>query len=412
MIAIQTDITRIVKETLRERGVDSTDQEFILNLFDSALAIFEEGSILTPERIGEIAEDISINLLDHHHLLTLLRQKTAELDALKNLSLHLSSSLDLNTILKAVVSDAVELHQDTRTAHIFLYDESEDKIYFGAALDETGLKEKSYSPPRQSGLTYQVARKGQRIVVPDMRNHPIYENTPKGWTGSIVGIPLKIEGNVVGVMNISRTNTGEFSEASLRLLELLADQAAIAISNARLHAQVSQQAKSDTMTGLPNRRALDERLDVEINAAHRTGYSFVTVMMDLDGFKEVNDSYGHPVGDQVLRTVFNYLNTGVRTSDFLARYGGDELTLVLTQSDLSAAVLVTEKLTEKLKNFAYSLPDGKKLNLGMSGGIALYPVHGRTPTELLRAADQALYRAKKYNRGGFEIATPPTGQLG
>ncbi len=166
------------------------------------------------------------------------------------------------------------------------------------------------------------------------------------------------------------------------------------------------------MTGLPNRRALDERLEAEINLSHRTGYSFVAAMMDLDGFKEVNDNYGHPVGDQVLRTVFNYLNTGVRSSDFLARYGGDELTLVLTQSDLTAAKLVTEKLIEKLKNFSFTLPDGKKLKIGMSGGIALYPVHGRTPSELLRAADQALYRAKKYNRGGFQIATPPTGQLG
>ncbi len=411
MIAIQTDITRIIKETLRERGVEAADQELILNLFDSTLAIFEQGSNFPPEKIEEIAEDLSANLLDQHFLLAILRQQTAELDALKRLSIHLSSSLDLNTILRAVVSDAVELHQDTRTAHIFLYDKSEDQLLFGAALDETGFKTKSYSPPRKDGLTYRVAHGGERIVVPDMQDHPVYENAPKEWTGSIVGIPLKIEDQVVGVMSISRVNTGEFSEASLRLLELLASQAAVAISNARLHAQVSQQAKSDTMTGLPNRRALDERLETEINTAHRTGYPFVAVMMDLDGFKEVNDNYGHPVGDQVLRTIFNYLNTGVRSSDFLARYGGDELTLVLTQSDIAAAKLVTEKLTEKLNKFTFSLPDGKKLKIGMSGGIALYPVHGRTPAELLRAADQALYRAKKYQRGSFAIATPPTGRL-
>ncbi len=412
MIAIQTNITRIIKETLRERGVEPADQELILNLFDSALAIFKEGSDFTPERIDEIAEEISENLLKHHHLISILRQQTAELDALKKLSLHLSSSLDLNTILRAVVSDTVELHQDTRTVHIFLYDKNEDQLQFGAALDETGFKEKSYAPPRQNGLTYRVARGGQRIIVPDMQKHRIYEGAPKEWTGAIIGIPLKIDEQVVGVMSISRVNTGDFSEATLRLLELLADQAAIAISNARLHAQVSQQAKSDTMTGLPNRRALDERLETEISTAHRTGYPFATVMMDLDGFKEVNDNYGHPVGDQVLRTLFSYLNTGVRTSDFLARYGGDELTLVLTQSDLSAAKLVTEKLSERLRNFLFTLPDGKRLEIGMSGGIALYPIHGRTPSELLRASDQALYRAKKYRRGGFEIATPPTTDLG
>jgi diguanylate cyclase (GGDEF)-like protein len=133
--------------------------------------------------------------------------------------------------------------------------------------------------------------------------------------------------------------------------------------------------------------------------------------MDLDGFKFVNDKYGHPVGDRVLRTLFNYLAQGLRTSDFLARYGGDELTLVLHKSDLPATKLVTDKITEKLQEFIFALPDGTKLNIGMSGGIALYPIHGQTSSQLLRAADEALYRSKKHERGSFTIANPPTGQL-
>ena len=188
------------------------------------------------------------------------------------------------------------------------------------------------------------------------------------------------------------------SQHDLRLLELLAEQAAIAISNARIHAKVSKQAKSDTLTGLPNRRALDERLEEEILAAHRTGHPFATVMMDLDGFKEVNDKYGHPVGDQVLQRLFTYLAQGLRTSDFLARYGGDELTLILHQSDMPATKLVTDKLVEKLQKFSFTLPDGEKLNIGMSGGIALYPIHGQTASQLLRAADAALYNANKHQR--------------
>lgn len=194
-------------------------------------------------------------------------------------------------------------------------------------------------------------------------------------------------------------------------MEILAEQAAIAISKARLHAKVSRQAKQDTMTGLPNRRALDEHLEEELALAHRTGYPFAVVMMDLDGFKEINDNYGHPVGDQVLRTVFNYLNIGLRSNDFLARYGGDELTLVLSKSDMNVATIVTDKLNERLRKFNFPLPDGKNIEVGMSGGIAIYPMHGREPSQLLRAADQALYRAKKYNRGTFKMATPPTGKL-
>ena len=127
-------------------------------------------------------------------------------------------------------------------------------------------------------------------------------------------------------------------------------------------------------------------------------------MMDLDGFKAVNDTYGHTIGDEVLKLVFSQMARGVRNTDFLARYGGDELTLILTQSDMSSAMVVTEKVVEGMKKLKYTFPDKKRLKLGISGGIALYPVHARNASDLLRAADAALYQAKKHKRGTFQIA--------
>lgn len=413
MTPIKNEINRIIKETLRERGVTSVDQEFIINLFDSILATLGVNSNLTTDDTVSIRKKIASDLLDNHHLLIMLRQQTAELDALRRLSLHLSSSLDLSTILKTVVSDAMDLFENSRTAHIFLYNAEEDSLEFGAALDESGLeKTKAFAEPRRGGLTYMVAREAQQIIVEDMRVHPLYKDTPTEWRGSILGIPLKFDSVVVGVMNISRAATGNFPEAELRFLDILAEQAAVAISNARIHARVSKEANSDRLTGLPNRRALDEHIEEELLSAYRTGHSFATVMMDLDGFKEVNDKYGHPVGDKVLDILFNYLAQGLRTSDFLARYGGDELTLVLHQSDMASTKLVTDKMLEKIKKFVFTLPDGSKLDIGMSGGIALYPIHGQTASQLLRAADEALYRAKKRQRGTFLIAAPPTAMLG
>ena len=411
MTPMRTEAKRIIQETLRERGIDTLEQDFNINLFDSVMATLNLGNNLKTEDMGRFREEIANNILSNHQLLSILRQQSAELDMLRRLSIHLSSSLDLTTILKTVVSDAMDLLDDSRTAHIFLYNHEEDLVEFGAARDKNGSKNKSYANPRKDGLTYRVARGGKQIIIPDIRNHPIYEDAPSEWHGSILGIPLKYEKNVVGVMSISRASTGEFSEENLRFLNLLAEQAAIAISNARIHAQVSKQAKSDTLTGLPNRRALDEHLEEEIRSAHRTGHSFATIMMDLDGFKYVNDNYGHPVGDRVLYILFNYLAQGLRTSDFLARYGGDELTLVLHKSDLPATKLVTDKIIEKLKKFTFRLPDGEKLSIGLSGGIALYPIHGQTASQLLRAADEALYRSKKHERGSFNIAKPPTGKL-
>jgi diguanylate cyclase (GGDEF)-like protein len=102
---------------------------------------------------------------------------------------------------------------------------------------------------------------------------------------------------------------------------------------------------------------------------------------------------------------------GVRTTDFLARYGGDELTLILSQTEVASVQIVTEKIIEGMKKFKYRLPDGKRLKLGISGGIALYPLHARSGPDLLRAADAALYRAKRHHRGTFELAQGITGPL-
>jgi len=339
----------------------------------------------------------------------MLKQQTDELDALKELSINLTSSLDLPDVLDAVVSEAMRLIENARDVNIFLY--KNHRLSFGAALDADGTRNRPWSKPRSNGLTYTVAREGEMIIVENMQDHSLFQNVPNHWIGSIIGIPLKVGQTVVGVMNLSRSTIGGFSASELRLLSLLSDQAAVAISNASLHQMISRQAYSDTLTGLPNRRALDERLEEEVSAARRNNYSFAVIMMDLDGFKLVNDTYGHAVGDDVLRLVFGQMARGVRTTDFLARYGGDELTLILSQTEMSSALIVAEKITEGMKKLKFKLPDGKRLKLGISGGIALFPVHARSGPDLLRAADAALYHAKKFQRGTFEVARGITGPL-
>lgn len=363
----------------------------------------------TLQEAREILKQGDLTPVERERLLNLLEEQAAELNALKTLSVNLTSSLDLPTILDAVVHEAMRLIANSRTAHIFLY--LHGQLQFGASLTSEGLQNRVFSQPRQNGLTYTVARRGEAIVIEDMSNHPLYENAPPEWSGSIVGIPLKMGKQVLGVMNLSRTKTGPFSPAEMRLLSLLADQAAIAISNAHLHQTISHKAYTDTVTGLPNRRALDERLEVEVRKAWQTHMRFAVIMMDLDGFKKVNDTYGHDFGDRVLRAVFNAISVTVRATDFLARYGGDELTLLLSQSDQSAAKLVTDKIVESLQKFKMATPNGKPLQLGISGGIAIYPTHGKNASELLRAADAALYDAKKHHRGTFVLARQPTGPL-
>jgi diguanylate cyclase (GGDEF)-like protein len=393
------------RNILEAEGGSQSDKESVIKLLDILAASFEKFSPEDNESIQIVARE----LIDNWSLLATLKQQTDELDALKKLSINLTSSLDLPDVLDAVVSEAVRLIENARDVNIFLY--KNHKLSFGAALDADGTRNRPWAKPRANGLTATVAREGETIIVEDMKNHPLFQHVPTDWIGSIIGIPLKVGSTVVGVMNLSRSTLGGFSSSELRLLSLLSDQAAVAISNASLHQMISRQAYSDTLTGLPNRRALDERLEEEVLSARKNNYSFAVIMMDLDGFKAVNDTYGHSVGDDVLRLVFGQMARGVRTTDFLARYGGDELTLILSQTELMSAQIVTEKIIEGMKKLKYRLPDGRRLKLGISGGIALYPVHARSGPDLLRAADGALYHAKRYQRGTFEIAQGLTGPL-
>jgi two-component system cell cycle response regulator len=296
----------------------------------------------------------------------------------------------------------MQLVKDAHDAHIYLF--QDERLVFGASLNIDGEKNVQYAEPRVDGLTGTVAREKKRIIVEDMTHHPLYKDVPNAWQGSIIGIPLLMGTRVIGVMNLARTSPGEFNQSEIRLLTLLADQAAIAIINARLHEAVSQQARSDVLTKLPNRRALDERLDKAISHSISSGNPFCAVMMDLDGFKLINDSYGHEIGDEVLKQVAKLMEKSLRSTDFLARYGGDEWTLILSETNLTQAQVVIQKIQNGLRNNPIHLPDRKTTYMGITGGIAIYPEHAGSAPDLIRAADEALFRAKKTSRGQFLVA--------
>ncbi len=387
-----------VRKRLEKKGLTPEASESLLGLLSALMTTITTDTSRDESLMMCLADAMA----DSSSLLILIQQQAAELDALKRITFNLTTSLDLQAVLNGVVEEAMRLVKDADDAHIFLY--QDQKISFGASLQADGKQNELYAEPRPEGLTYQVARTGEMLVIEDMQKHPLYQTAPDTWSGSIIGIPLKIGGRVIGVMNMARTRTGEFTQSEIRLLALLADQAAIAIINARLHTAVSHQARSDMLTGLPNRRALDERLDDEIKRSARSGRVFCVIMMDLDGFKQVNDTYGHDVGDDVLRQVARSLQENLRTSDFLARYGGDELTLVLSETDLNQAEVVVEKINRNLDNLVLQLPEGSTTALGISGGIAIYPKHAQNAPGLLRAADEALYHAKRSGGGSFQVA--------
>jgi two-component system, cell cycle response regulator len=393
-----TGALREARLRLAKNSVPLDEQDRVLELLNLFLTIMDEPAT-QEEALSKRLVDV---VADNGKLLLIIERQAAELDALKRITLNLTSSLDLHLVLDGVVFEAMQLVKDAHDAHIYLFQDG--KLVFGASLLDNGEKNIQYSEPRPNGLTATVAHEKKTLVVEDMTTHPLFEDVGNKWKGSIIGIPLQMGTRVVGVMNLARSRAGEFNQSEIRLLTLLADQAAIAIINARLHEVVSRQAMSDTLTQLPNRRALDERLDKAITNAIYTGHPFCAVMMDLDGFKLINDTYGHEVGDGVLRKVAKIMQKSLRSTDFLARYGGDEWTLILPDTSIAQAQIVISKIQNSLQINPIQLPDGSLTSVHLSGGVAVYPEHADSAAGLIRAADEALYRAKKTGRGSFLAA--------
>ncbi|MCI0475786.1 MAG: GAF domain-containing protein, partial [Anaerolineales bacterium] len=169
------------------------------------------------------------------------QQRAVELETVHSAGLGLTSTLDLTTVLENILQSTFRLSPDAKDAHIFLY--RNERVQFAASLWTDGRKDQQFAEPRANGLTYTVARRGETAVISDMSTHPLFADAPHLWGGAIIGLPLKIGARVVGAMNVAYQDARTFSKNELRVLELLAGQAAIAIENARLFDETKQRAE-------------------------------------------------------------------------------------------------------------------------------------------------------------------------
>jgi diguanylate cyclase (GGDEF)-like protein len=193
----------------------------------------------------------------------------------------------------------------------------------------------------------------------------------------------------------------EYTPSEVNVYFTMATQAATALENARMVEQLRQAADIDQVTGVNNHRYLQERLKQEAARSSRTGAPFSVLMIDLDGFKAVNDKHGHADGDRVLRTVASDLKLAVRTQDIVARYGGDEFVVLMPDTDEVQAKAVAVRVVEGVRDRRHALGDGADVTVTASAGLAIYPEDGRTPKLLLQAADLAMYAVKR--SGGSDV---------
>jgi diguanylate cyclase (GGDEF)-like protein len=211
-------------------------------------------------------------------------------------------------------------------------------------------------------------------------------------------LPLRKEGEApIGALTVANRKPHAFSRQKQELLELIAAQVAIKIDLAQAHEKINNMAITDSLTGLANHRAFMHGFEIMINRTQRNESMLALLMCDVDLFKGINDRYGHPFGDQVLKQVAERLGQNVRVIDLAARYGGEEFVILLEDSDRAGAQIMAERLRKQVE----SLPlhhHYEKVRVTISIGIAVYPTDGEGIQKLIDCADQALYHAKASGR--------------
>lgn len=251
-----------------------------------------------------------------------------------------------------------------------------------------------------AGVTGAVVRDNKAVVVHDVTEDPNYlafwGEAPR--EGSFAAFPILHQSNLLGILTVTRPATAPLGEGPIRLLDAVADQAALAIRHAQLFEELRALSTTDELTGLPNRRLLARRLDHEIDRTRRSNKSISILAIDIDMFKHLNDTCGHPTGDAALRGVAEGLLHAVRRVDTVARVGGEEFVVLLPETDLAEACRVAEKLRQQIEETPLpggpTQPGGK---LTISVGVASLRAD-EDGAGVLARADEALYSAKRRGR--------------
>ena len=362
------------------------------------------GSPVMPaaEQMAQDRENTSFAAYDQ------IRNAHREVYALYEIARTFGSSLEVKNTLSVLV-DKVGQIVPFDTCVVYLYDEVKGYATAALAMGRNAdlLQEKCVAPGEGvTGFALSNRRPVNRIH-PSLDFADVKLPADNDYS-AMASLPLFKDDLLLGALSVYSTSLKEYSDDQLRLLETVTRLASDALANAVNHARAESNALTDSLTSLPNARRLHVRFEEEVSRARRTGNPFQVIMLDLDDFKLVNDTFGHKVGDRMLREVAGLVHAQLREYDFLARYAGDEFVAIVNDATVEQVEELRERIERIVSDFSIEVRSQGRARVGISVGSAVYGVDGDTLDQLLVAADQAMYRAKSNHKTGvFRAATKP-----
>src|SRR5499433_1990130 len=332
-------------------------------------------------------------------------RQAQELHIFHDVAKALTSSLVLDSILQTIMEKMAEYFRPD-TWSLLMVDEQKMELYFAIAVGKASEALKNVRLKVGEGIAGHVAKYGEKLVVPDVRADQRFakriDQMTRWETQSIICMPVRSKLRVLGVIQLVNVDLAHFSHEEEFFLQALCDYAAIAIENARSVEKIQELTITDDCTGLYNARHLYKTLEQEVYRSSRFGYEFSVLFIDLDHFKQVNDTYGHLVGSKLLAEIGYLIKAQLRLLDFAFRYGGDEFVVLLPQTSKDSALVVARRLRDSLRSSAFCKEEG--LNVRASMGLATYPHDAKSPHDIIRQADEMMYMVKNSTRDNIGIA--------
>lgn len=332
-----------------------------------------------------------------------ISERIHELSAMLEVSYALNSILNYQQLLEYTIDMALNVTKAERGS-IILFNENSQKFEMVVSR-KMGDKEVNKEMRTSQSLIRKCFESGETIVITDTNLDKEVADKKSIVLNQIKCValtPLKYNLSIIGVLYLdSRIKPEIFKERDQELLKFFAGQASLAINNSRL----LHLATTDGLTELTNHRSFLQRLLEEFYRAKRYNLNLSLIMMDLDNFKQLNDTYGHPAGDTILKSIGKILKTNVRIHDLPARYGGEEFIVLLPQTEKLGARVLAEKLRSTIENTAIRISAETELRCTVSIGVAqIDPATMNKPMALIQSADKALYQAKNNGKNQVMIA--------